>query len=65
MRQKDIEVVKQVNECLKALSVLHDTINRYHFDEWDLGWELGQVEFAKISIEKLIPESPDPEEVIE
>ena len=62
MRGKDVEVIKQVKECLRALNVLHDTINRYHYDNWDLGWELDQVESAKIQIEKLIPESPEPEE---
>ncbi len=43
----------QINTCLHNLNVLHDMVSHRRSEDFDLDWQLGQIEIAKIAIEKL------------
>lgn len=43
----------QINVCLHNLNVLHDMVSARRSEDWDLDWQLDQIEGAKIAIEKI------------
>lgn len=43
----------QINVCLHNLNVLHDMVSARRPEDFDLDWQLDQIEKAKICIEKL------------
>lgn len=43
----------QINACLRELNILRDMIHNKHESNWDLGWELDQIEHAKICLFRL------------
>lgn len=43
----------QINVCLHNLNVLHDMISARQSEDFDLDWQLDQIENAKICVEKL------------
>ena len=43
----------QINVCLHNLNVLHDMVSARRSEDFDLDWQLDQIEIAKICVEKL------------
>lgn len=44
---------EQINDCLHKLNVLHDMIVEQRQENFDLSWQLDQVENAKVCIRRL------------
>lgn len=49
-------VAEQINRCMHELNVLHDIIEEQRFEDFDLHWQLDQVEYAKELVRRMLME---------
>ena len=43
----------QINVCLHNLNALHDMVSARRSEDWDLQWQLDQIDHARALIEQL------------